>query len=165
MDLLNNVYMKKTKKERNKTIIKYNLTGNGSLASWIMNPSITCVNIFGFLDFPDDLDTTAGFCSHFCSWFETANTLSLITVAGFDLSPDGFETTGDFLMRSCCAAVAVTVDKPSDVVTMDADTVVTTGTETELVIAGHAAVVELVVFGPDAAVAVTTAVSKLADDC
>jgi len=43
------------------------LTGNGSLASWIMKPSITCVNIFGFLDFPDDLDTTTGFSSHFFS--------------------------------------------------------------------------------------------------
>jgi len=85
-------------------IFKYiaELTGNGSLASWIMKPSITCVKIFGFFDFDDDLLVTTGFSADFFSWFKITEflVLSEITLAGFDLSSDVFAATGEVLTWS-----------------------------------------------------------------
>jgi len=148
------------------------LTGNGSLASWIIKPSITWVNIFGFLLFPDDLDTVTGFSSHFFSWFELLVTgtlvLSEITCAGFAFSSDGLAAVGDVLNWSGQAAVVVAVDKESVTATEDADaaatTVVTTGVDAEVANILDAATEEAVL-GAETVLAVTTAVDTLADDC
>jgi len=68
----------------------------------MMKPSITCVSIFGFLDFDDDLADRTGFSSRFFSWFKTTQLLELSEVAsaGFDLSSGGFAETGEVLMWS-----------------------------------------------------------------
>jgi len=116
------------------------------------------------LDFDDDLVDTTGLSSHFFSWFETTELLVLseITVTGFVLSSDGFAAMGEVLTWAGCTAVVVVADEHSVTATaVDAmaTTVVTTGTETELVDA--AAMDDAVV----CAMALTTAVTELEDDC
>jgi len=129
----------------------------------MIKPSITCVNIFGFLDFTDDLVDMTGLSSHFFSWFEITELLVLseITVTGFDLSSDVFAAPGEVLMWTGCTVVVVVVEIHSvtaTVVGAMVTTVVTTGTETELV--DGAAMDDVVVCGT----ALTTAVTELDDD-
>ena len=63
---------------------------------------MTCVNIFGFLDFTDALVITTDFSPLFFSWFTIAALLVLSdnTLVGFDLSSDGFAATGEVLTWS-----------------------------------------------------------------
>jgi len=60
----------------------------------MMKPSMTCVNIFGFLlDFAEDFVVTTGFSPLFFSWLTTTVLLEVLSEAapaGFDLSSDGF---------------------------------------------------------------------------
>jgi len=130
----------------------------------MMKPSITCVNIFGFFDLTEDLVDTTGFSSRFFSWF-TLLVFSGMIFTGFDLSSaHSFAAVADVLTWSWCMAVVAIVDRQSisaTVVDSTATTVVTTGTETELVDDADAVTHDAVVF----ALALTTAVSEPAGDC
>jgi len=131
----------------------------------MMKPSITCVNIFGFLDFTDDLVDMTAFSSDFFSWFEITLellVLSEITLTGFDLSCGGsFAVVGEVLMWSGCMGIAVIVVKQSVTAVVDATatTVVTVGAEMEVM--ADTAMDDMVVF----ALALTTAVTEPVDNC